>query len=417
MHRDIVAMEALLPQALRLFVGSALSPVESKRDLPDLAGLGSPTVFSLCPSRKLRNMLRHQGYTDVHSFVIVPSRNMPRWLLPAGDHCGMLAGTRMYQPHKWAPRAIKKALIGMMKMGWNGGWCSKVLIASTDKLALETLVLTVTGEAQPVFAMSLGRQAAVRKLTVQVMRPSGDILGYVKLPLTDAAIERVRNEARIVEQLWSFPTLRPHIPRVLYSGNWNGTYLVFQSPLEGERGPVIFNSMHEGFLRALWDVHGAEIPGQAVINAVAAKWERAVRHLGREWEEIGEELLRRSTHDLQRKTLRCGVMHGDLAPWNTRVRQEQLLLFDWESADWQAPNSWDIFHFQVRSSYFLHKHEGLQIPKREASDESSFMLYALSSVCQLVEEENPKGIDLHKKLLVRAFQQKQAWLEDPVSAI
>src|ERR1017187_7514463 len=255
MHRDIVAMEALLPQALRLFVGSALSPVESKRDLPDLAGLGSPTVFSLCPSRKLRNMLRHQGYTDVHSFVIVPSRNMPRWLLPAGDHCGMLAGTRMYQPHKWAPRAIKKALIGMMKMGWNGGWCSKVLIASTDKLALETLVLTVTGEAQPVFAMSLGRNAAVRKLTVQVMRPSGDILGYIKLPLTNDAAERVRNEASILQRLWKFPALQPHIPRLLYAGDCSGTYVLFECALQGACGPTTFNEMHRSLLRKLWDVH------------------------------------------------------------------------------------------------------------------------------------------------------------------
>ncbi len=305
----------------------------------------------------------------------------------------------MYQPHKWAPRAIKKALIGMMKMGWNGGWCSKILIASTGKLALETLVSGITGEAEPVFAMSLGRQAAVRKLTVQVMRPSGDILGYIKLPLCAAAIERVRNEARIVEQLWSFPTLRPHIPRVLYSGNWNGTYVVFQSPLEGERGPAIFNSMHERFFRALRDVGCAEIPGQTVINAVAAKWEKAVRHLGGEWKEIGEELLRRSTRDLQRKTLRCGVMHGDFTPWNTRVRQEQLLLFDWESADWESPISWDIFHFRVLVAYCFRKNKNLQIPVHEPSERISFMLFLLSSVCRFLEEENHEAIVLHKQLL------------------
>ncbi len=396
-------MEELLQQALRLFVGSALSPVESKGDGADLAGLGSPTVFSLCPSRKLRNMLRHQGYTHVHSFVPIPSRNMPRWLLPAGDHCGMLAGTCMYQPHRWAPRAIKKALKGLMRMGWNGGWCSKILIASTGKLALETLVRTITGEAQPVFAMSLGRQAAVRKLTVQVMRPSGDILGYIKLPLPDAAIERVRNEARIVERLRNFPILRPHIPQVLYSGNWNGTYVVFQSPLEGERGPVIFNSVHERFLRALWDVHCAEIPGKTVINAVAAKWERAVRHLGREWEEIGAELLRRSTHHLQRKTLRCGVMHGDFTPWNTRVRQEQLLLFDWESADWELPISWDIFHFQVLVAYSFRKQKDLQVFGHEPSERISFMLFLLSSVCRFLEEENHEAIVQHKELLQKCL--------------
>ncbi len=328
----------------------------------------------------------------------------------------MLAGTCVYQPHKWAARAVKNALIGMMKMGWNGLWCSEVLIASTGKLGLEILVRNVTGEERPIFAMSLGRQAAVRKLTVQVMRPSGDVLGYLKLPLTDTAVERVSNEARTVEQLWNCPALRPYIPRVLYSGVWNGSYVLFQSPLEGERGPLIFNGMHDKFLRALWDVQRTEVPGRTVINAVAAKWKRTAQRLGGKWEEIGDEVLRRSTRDLQGKMLQCGVMHGDFAPWNTRVRQDQLFLFDWESADWQAPNAWDIFYFQVQSFYFFHKQKDFQIPQREASDESSFMLYALNSVCQLLEEQNLKGIDLYKKLLLRAFQRKHIWLEGPISA-
>lgn len=392
-------MEALLPQALRLFAGPPLSSVESEGDASNLAGLGLPTVFSLSASRNLPKLLRRQGYTHVRSFVPIPSRNIPRWVLPIGDRSCMVAGTSMYQPHKWAPRAIKKALIGMMKMGWTGELCPKILIASTGKLALETLVTGVTGEAEPVFAMSLGRQAAVRKLTIQVMRASGEVLGYIKLPLSDAAIERLHNEARIVEQLWRFPMLRLHIPQVLYSGDWNGTYVIFQSPLEGERGPAILNGLHEDFFRALHNVHRAQIPGQTVVNTVAAGWETAVRQLGREWEQMGEEVLRRATHSLQRKAMRCGVMHGDFTPWNTRVRNGQLLSFDWESADWELPISWDSFHFQVLVAYCFGKTGDLQLSSQDTSEHLSFMLFLLSSVCRFLKEENYEAIEKHKQLL------------------
>ena len=397
-------MEALLPQALRLFAGSASNPVENKRDVFGLVSQGLPTLFSLSPSRRLPQLLRQQGYTRVLSFVPIPSRTLPRWMLPVGDPSSMLSGTCMYQPHKWAARAIKKALIGMMKMGWSGECCSKILIATTGKLALERLVTAVTGETEPVFAMSLGRQAAVRKLTVQVMRPSGAILGYIKLPLSVAATERVRNEARFVEQLWTFPKLRAHIPQVLYSGDWNGTYVIFQSPLDGERGPAILNGLHEDFFRALHNVHSSEIPGQTVINTVAAGWETAVCQLGREWDQMGNEVLHRATQRLQRKTMRCGVMHGDFTPWNTRVRDGKLLSFDWESADWELPVSWDSFHFHVLVAYCFGKNKDLQFLWRDSSERISFMLFLLSSVCRFLKEENHEAIGRHMEVIGKCLR-------------
>jgi len=411
-------MKTLLTGALKALLGSAVGPVRSKVELPDLAGLGSPPVFSLSPSHELTSTLREKGYTHVHSFAAIPSQTMPRWLLPTGDSCALLAGAHIYQPYKWTARVIKSALIGMMKMGWYGWWDSPVLVASRGTSSVEALVRAVTGEDDPLFALSLGRQAAVRKLTIQVMRRSGDILGYMKLPLTDAAAERVRKEAGVLDRLWNFPAIRPHIPRILYAGKWNGTYVLFQSALEGERGPVGFNEMHQQLLKTLRNVHWAEMPGQALTGKLAAKWQKAVRHLGGEWEGLGQEVLRRSTRDLYGKVLRCGVMHGDFAPWNTRVRNNTLLLFDWESADWDAPISWDVFHFQVQTSHLLSKHKGLKAsPAPERSDETLFMLYVLSSVCGFLEEENQSGISHHKKLLIGQLQGRRAPSVGPASMV
>ena len=109
----------------------------------------------------------------------------------------------------------------------------------------------VTGEREPTFAMSLGVGGNVRKLTVQVMRPNGEILGYIKLPLTEAAAERVRREAGILERLRHFAPLRPHIPKVLYAGEWSDGYILFQSPGPPSPGPVEFGALRESFLRAL----------------------------------------------------------------------------------------------------------------------------------------------------------------------
>ncbi len=389
-----------------------MAPIGSNFDLPHLASLGSGPVFAFSPSRKLKHTLMKLGYTHFCSLLAIP----PRWLLPADGRPGMIAGTQIYEPYKWKPQVIKKLLIGMMRTGWDGWPCFKVLVASKDRFPLAALVHNVTGEAQPLFAFSLGRQLAVCKLAIQVMRPGGEILGYMKLPLTNVASERVRNEANMLERLWQYPVLRQHVPRVLYAGGLNENWVLFQSALPGERGPLLFNGAHERFLQILRDVYSLEMPGQVVIGSVAAKWEKTVRHMGTEWEELGQEVLRSATRDLQGKVIQCGVMHGDFAPWNTRLQQGELLLYDWESGGWGAPTSWDMFHFEVQTAFFFRKRMEFQACKDGASNQISFMLFVLNSVCQFLEEQNYSAIDHYKGLLIGTLQRRQALLESSASA-
>jgi hypothetical protein len=225
------------------------------------------------------------------------------------------------------------------------------------------------------------------------------LLGYVKLPLTDVASERVRHEAATVERLWNFPSLRKHIPRVLYAGDWNDTYVLFQSPLEGDIGPTYLNGMHEEFLRLLWNVHRIEKPGKTLIQKVAAKWEKVAPLLGAKWDALGREVLVRATRVISDKVLPFSIMHGDFAPWNTRVRDRELLLFDWESADWEAPTTWDKSHFEVLTASSLGKSSRHQTFDVESGG-TFFMLYLLNSVCQFLEEENYRAISYRQRLLI-----------------
>jgi hypothetical protein len=303
---------------------------------------------------------------------------------------------------------LKSIVIALAKLGCAGCFRSRILVASRGPLRLETLVQEITGEQHPIFALSLGRGAAVRKLTVQVMRPPAannaqtpHILGYMKLPLTNVARERVRHEADMLERLWNFPTLRKHIPRLLCAGNWNETYMLFQSPLEGAIGPTHLNSMHEEFLQALRNVYRVEKPGKILIQKVGARWENVASRLGAKWGELGREVLVRATRVISDKILPFSIMHGDFAPWNTRVRKKELLLFDWESADWEAPTTWDMSHFELLTTTAWGKNSGhhtLDV-NSEGTLFMLYLLYLLNSVCQFLEEGNYKAISHRQRLL------------------
>jgi peptidoglycan/xylan/chitin deacetylase (PgdA/CDA1 family) len=397
-------MKSLLPRALELLIGPAAGPVRSKDELPDLAGPGSPPVFSLSPSPKLMTDLKQEGYEHLRHFAALPSNSSPRWLLPIGTSCGMLAATQMYFPHKRAARLLKRLFMGLIGSGWDGWLSSQVLIGSQKPLPLENLVRDITGEERPIFALSIGRQPAIRKLTVQVMNPQGEVLGYMKLPLTEAAIDRVRNEAATLERLWKFPTLRTHIPQLLHAGTWNDSYLLFESALPGKLGPASLTEMHTNLLRTLWSVNRIERSGQNLVDEIGPKWNKAVVLLGSKWRELGQEVLRRSALDMDRLTIPCGVSHGDFAPWNTRVHQGQLLLFDWESTKWVAPNSWDIFHFRLQAAVSLKKGIGNSFPT-ENTGRTSYLLYLLYSVIQFLQEDNWTAIGHRRKLLVSELGQ------------
>ncbi len=391
-------MNALLYEALNAFLGSAREPIRTENEVPDLDTLVSPTVFSFSPSQRLIHDLRRKGYKHFRYFAVLPSLSMPRWLLPIGDASQTLAGTRIYLPHKWTSRSIRQICAGMIKMGWNGWSGSRILMASKEPFPLETRVADVTGEPHPRFALSLGREPSVRKLTVQVMRPSGEILGYIKLPLTGAAIERVRHEAAVLERLWQFPALHPHIPRLLHAGMCSESFVLFQSPLPGEPGPTHLTEMHESFLRTLWSVNQTARPGLSLVDEVAANWDKAVPLLGPKWAELGQEALRRSAQELSQQTIRCGISHGDFTPWNTRAHEEKLLLFDWESTHWEAPTSWDIFHFSTQTAVCLNKGTESCLPADNGV--AAYLLYLLNSVDQFLQEQNWTAIDHRQKLLL-----------------
>lgn len=398
-------VSTLLQQALCEFAGPGGHATSDRGHEPQVGGLAAGVVILLNPSRHTRTGLAGQGYTQAHSFFTLPSFASPRWLLPLTDERCARPGLHVYEPFAGKGRVMKGLLAAIVAARCQAVVPHHLLIASRGTLPLEDLVHQVTGEHQPVFALLVGTEARFRKLTVQVMRPEGEILGYIKLPLTDAAAERVRHEADTLIRLWEFPALRPHIPRVLYSGEWGQGTILFQTGGPPRPGPVRLGPEAEEFLQILRAIRAVPKPGRVLWEEVATHWRRAEPGLTSEWRALGHVALGKAKRELEGITITCGVSHGDFVPWNMRLGDDGLFVFDWEAALWEAPAQWDVFHFKTQVAALLRKNHDLYLsPDRRSGDRASFLLYLLSSACRLLGEASASpgaGLEFRRQLLAK----------------
>jgi hypothetical protein len=219
------------------------------------------------------------------------------------------------------------------------------------------------------------------------MRSDGKILGYLKMPLKSGAEQRLRHEADTIEKLQRFAKLRAHIPRLLFAGSWEGRFVVFQSAIEGEAGPVRMTERHEEFLKILQDCEPVMVPGRKLVQRIAQRWEKTAPRLESSWQGLGREALRVASREVDSVSIECGVQHGDFVPWNTRVQPDGLILFDWESAAWEAPTLWDRFHFLAQTECHLNQRHDESADVR-AENRALYLLYLLASVAQLADEKS-----------------------------
>jgi hypothetical protein len=348
-------------------------------------------VFAGSFNKRAMRRIGFNYYEQIQAFALLPSTRCSWWLLPIGNRACSLAGAQIYMPYSWRARFLKRLLLGAIRFT-SGTWAWKrALIGSTKPLLLQQLVANLTNECDVVFSLLLGTPGPFRKLTIQVMRPNGAILGYIKLPLTDAAIGRVSREAATLQSLSEFASLQPHIPRRLYSGEWQGGHLLFVSSGPFRPGPTTFGPQHQRFLERLRNIHSVEKPGSILVREVAERWQKVELVVDPVLRELGRRSLACAERDFANSLVQCGITHGDFAPWNTRLDEHgELFVFDWESAAWEAPISWDMFHFHVQTTTLLKRSNQLSCGFcKLPAERASFLLYMLSSISLSYEHGGP----------------------------
>lgn len=333
-------------------------------------------------------------------FAVLPSTSDPRWMIPVSSRTKGNAGRfAIYTPYSPKARFMKMALRTAMRLP-SSLWARET-VSLPSPGPLENLVRQVFGETMPDFTISLGTPSLYRKATIQIS-VAKRVIGFLKIPLMPSADQRLEHESAVLAQLSAFPALRAFLPSVLYAGQWNGRFILVQSPLDGRAGSVRFGEEHWFFLRALARIASAPRRAQELLDETARKWEGVAHLLDVDARRAVARSLRLIEHHYGGLKIPCGYSHGDFAPWNTRHRPENLGVFDWEAASSATPHDWDAFHFQTQTASLLKRDAGFQLDTGSPETDCSHWIYLLSSVCKILAEQRMGTIDVGYRLqLVR----------------
>lgn len=340
---------------------------------------------------------KQQRGTRTKEYLALPSVHNPRWLLPLDDGVVLPGAWDVYTPYSTKAK-IFKWIIAENPMA--ARWMRRYVVAADRiPLDLDSLAREVTGRNDIRLTFSFGEARATRKLTVQVMAGDGKILGFIKVPLTPLARERVQHEASMLFLLESYKELEGHLPRMLFGGQWRGEFVLFQSAVPGAKGLTALTDGHFELLEKLGRIGGVAVDGEKIVDQVRREWSAVKNKSVYSPRLVVEDVLAWATRQVNDVDVRCSFSHGDFAPWNTRMHNGHVCLFDWEAASPCAPQAWDRFHFLTQCSALLAKNM-MRLDAMSSTELALFSLYLIHSLSdQLTEDAAGRSVSVRMKLL------------------
>ena len=339
---------------------------------------------------------RERGYRMVRQFVVLPSHENPKWLLPYENRCAAGSSLRAYTSHS---RPLPKSIATIAAaLGWPWMHRNTILVASRQTSYFEAIAQQFAGQADLGAAIYFGAPGLYRKICVRWMRSGGDAACHLKLPTTGETNVRILHEAKVLDTLHGHSEFQGRIPQLIHSGAIDGIPFLLQSPVEGRPGPVEFGPCHEDFLQLLHRHQPTLRPGYDIVEEVADRLWRSVFRMGTRWAVLGKDVLRIASQQLRNASINCGLSHGDFTPWNTHLHNGRLSVFDWEASEMNAPHLWDKFHFLTQTRSLLRKGCSAGTPlDMTAEDHASYLLYLLDSAAKLAAEGTESNGVAHRE--------------------
>jgi hypothetical protein len=282
----------------------------------------------------------------VREFVVLPSADRPRLLLPAGAPAAAAAALRRYSHD-----------LGVRARGTRALTATAARLGVTDRVLRDRLHVTGSGESiedrlgellsrRVVVSVGLGSARANRKPILHVLTPGGEPVAFVKVGDTATARELIAGEAAALEILAgrSFEQIR--VPRVLHHGEWRGLSLLVLSPLP--TGALSLRSRRDAPVAAMRELTGEPRRCPLVSSAF---WMRLsmVPLDDPDQRKRFAEVVARAGDAYAGDEIGFGAWHGDWAPWNMAWYRGQVQLWDWERFDPDVPAGLDLVHYRLQT--------------------------------------------------------------------
>ena len=275
------------------------------------------------------------GFRVVDRFLPLPSAKRAHVLVPGESNAAASAGLQQFVTGSGRRAKLASAVVvaatrtGIAPLVVR----KKATISVQDDVAAGELPGLVLGshlaevlEVERVeLAVRVGADRPNGKPVVQVMRPSGESLGFGKVGWNDLTRGMVDREGAVLQELSAHSPASFDVPTILHAARWQGFELLVVSPastdaaVAGDAPP----------LDASREI--SQIGGIATSALAASPWWADIK---KRIEGTDHPTLPGSIEAIElaygTEELTFGGAHGDWTPWNMGRRSGRLIVWDWE---------------------------------------------------------------------------------------
>lgn len=267
----------------------------------------------------------------------VPGRSGPRFLVPVAHRRAAAAACLAYNGLRPAKVQVSRGVIGLALAARLGRVVAGTeLTADVGPDSLLGFLGELLDEPDVAPGIGLGRLDEVWKPTLQLFRPDGEPLAFVKIGLGPVAARLVTTEAEVLARWDDHPDPRLVVPHLLAATSWQGLPLAVVAPLPADArrlppGPISAFPVRRldgpeevaGLADApWWTGRRAAVADDARLDALLATIEARHATAERTWAR----------------------WHGDWVPWNLGRCHRGLIAWDWEYSEPGAPVGLDEVH-------------------------------------------------------------------------
>lgn len=309
-----------------------------------------------------------QPQADSVPYGVLAGNAGSRWfLLPIGPRAVCRGSLAMIQPLRRVPRTLRNVFGRAFGMG-----VAPILLRHRVHVSGNNRLAGVFGSGDMRSAFLTGTAGPHRKLAVQCMDRSGNILGYAKVSRTPAVHALLANEAATLHALRDAGLHSATIPHVLLHEVRAGTAVLATDTVAGawEPRPCRLQAIHLAFLDELAarTVCTDAINGNTLLDAWQAQVRGIAGRLSAAWQVRLARVLRMLEPQAALIAPR-GWAHGDFTPVNCFPHGDRLFVFDWEYAGDAYPADFDLIRFLATAA-----HTRLQ----QTADQTAAILHELT---------------------------------------
>jgi hypothetical protein len=295
--------------------------------------------------------LKQAGFSEIQRFAVLPNWENPRWFIPLGAPAISSAGFNLYTPARTSARLKRAAARAAVYTRLPIWYRDQIVIAQRNRAALLKPMDELFPGAKLAIALSAGAPegALNRKASAAVIDERGEIRAFLKIADSPLATELLHREGQVLRELASRNSGLSLAPKLLWSGDIEGSFVLAQSPLAGGPAATALGQDHHVYLDRL--------TAGSRISPMQTELVRSLQRRMTSMRDHRAELVSAFDHAaplLAEQQMAHGIVHGDFAPWNLRRNAGEITAFDWEYGHLDGPAGLDEIHYQLQVGLLIH---------------------------------------------------------------